>query len=112
MATRSAGLTVARTSAAVLARMAGKAHLHICRDGTCKSVYRCNCTDTIRNDLCKTCQGKRRPIWDVNLDHVDCCTSLTQVTSNRVIEAYDLAGPGPWFCCRTCYRFHGKRKND
>jgi hypothetical protein len=107
----SAGLPKRKpTSEAVLRKMAGALHYHACTG--CGLRYSCNCEAPARNGRCALCREKHchpRPIWDRATDPTECCIdNCEQVTDTDLIARYQLAGPGPWFQCRTCKRAHGR----
>lgn len=92
----------------VVDRMAGKAHRHACTAPGCVASYECSCEQPQVNGKCRTHQGLTRAGWDLPRDPRPCCVDNTEhVTSTQVIEAYQLAGRGPWFRCRTCRRTFG-----
>ena len=108
LAKSSPGLTRQRPVAAVVHQMAGKHHFHCCTTPTCKRAFGCRCDAPETNGLCHDCRGTSRPIWEVARDPKACCVKNTKpVTNADDLGRYDLAGPGPWFQCRTCARCHG-----
>lgn len=98
------------TSDATLRKMAGALHYHACRG--CGHRYSCSCTTPGTNGRCQVCREVRpqvRPLWDRSSDPAECCIdNCEQVTDTDLIARYQLAGPGPWFQCRTCKRAHGR----
>lgn len=84
-------------------------HLHFCSDRTCRLVYECYaCDDVAKNGRCQACRGVRRPVYISARDPQPCCLgNCAQVTDQAEIVRYKLAGPGPWFQCKTCARCHG-----
>jgi len=101
------GLAPRQTSVGVLNRLRGKHHWHACT--TCKvRVYGCHCQATETNGRCQACRGGRRPVWELAREPRDCClVNCKQLLSADELERYQLAGPGPWFQCRTCARCFG-----
>ena len=99
-----------------VAELAGKRHSHFCRDRECRNWYEDACSTPEKNDLCHTCipmerrdrSAPERPRWAVARDPRECCIgNCAQVTDRTEIKRYSLAGPGPWFQCKTCARCHG-----
>lgn len=86
-------------------------HLHFCADRDCRLVYECgpgDCPDVSKNERCRLCRGLRRPIWVAARDPQECCIgNCLQVASPDELLRYRLAGPGPWFQCKSCARCHG-----
>jgi len=108
---RSAGLAKPKRSPeAVLRKMNDSLHHHACLG--CGFRYSCACPEAARNARCQACrdQNKRaRPCWDQSTDPAECCFgNCEQVLDTDAIERYRLAGPGPWFQCKTCKRAHGR----
>lgn len=106
---RARGLTPKATPEATIAKLAGRHHLHSCAE--CGATFSCNCATPAVNGRCQGCRtahGRTRS--DHNRDPVDCCTTnnLALITRADVIGLYQLAGPGPWWQCRTCFRAHGR----
>lgn len=98
------------TTDAVLRRMSGGLHFHACLD--CGLRYSCNCETADRNARCQVCRPVRpnsRPSWDRSTDPAECCSgNCIQITDTAVLASHKLAGPGPWFQCKTCKRHHGR----
>lgn len=84
-------------------------HFHTCADRDCRVMYECyGCDDATKNGRCHACRGLRRPTWDLIRDPQPCCQgNCVLVTSKDQLVRYHLAGPGPWFQCKTCARCHG-----
>lgn len=101
-------------SAALLKKFAGSQHYHTCTAGDCRQIYGCNCHAPAVNGRChehseKPWALKERPLGDRVRDPQPCCTDNTrQITYADVLERHRLAGPGPWFICKTCARCHGR----
>lgn len=89
-------------------------HLHYCRHRDCRTVYDdYDCEDVATNGLCHEHRGLARPVWDTTRDPQPCCFGNTyQVLDPGELIRQRLAGPGPWFKCRTCARSHGWPCND
>lgn len=82
-------------------------HLHFCSDRDCRLIYEDNCNTPETNERCQNCRGTTRGLM-VPRDPQECCIgNCVQVTDPRELRRYSLAGPGPWFQCRTCVRSHG-----
>lgn len=95
------------TRGIALSELAGQPHFHFCSDRTCRLLYEDACKDPTTNGRCQTCRGVRRALITIR-DPQECCLgNCTQVTDKQQIIRYSLAGPGPWFQCRTCARCHG-----
>jgi hypothetical protein len=91
-----------------LATLAGHPHLHFCSNRECRLVYEDACDDIATNGRCHSCRGVRRPIWMAARDPRECCLgNCEQVLDAKQLVHYNLAGPGPWYQCRTCARAHG-----
>lgn len=91
-----------------MASFAGDAHLHFCSGRSCRLIYEDACRDPHLNGRCPSCKGVRRPVWMSSRDPADCCWgNCQQVTETKELRRYALAGPGPWYQCRTCARAHG-----
>lgn len=101
----SKGLTVTTTS--VHSALRGKKHRHFCSDRECRLYYQDACDQPETNQLCPACRGIRRG-YDGWMDPQECCIDNTkQVVDKAVMKLYELAGPGPWYQCQTCFRTHG-----
>lgn len=94
------------TTAAVVRKMAGVEHFHGCAAPGCRVAYSCRCTTPEVNGRCHACRGVRRPVHEAYRDPRPCCAGSELVTATTSIATYLLAGPGPWFQCRTCARCH------
>lgn len=91
-----------------LASLAGDAHLHYCGTRECRKVYEDCCETPGVNGRCHECRGVRRPIWMVAREPRPCCLGgSAQVINKKELRRYSLAGPGPWYQCKTCARVHG-----
>lgn len=90
-----------------LSGLAGKPHFHFCRERDCRLVYEDRCGEPEENGLCQLHRGLRRALIAIR-DPQECCIgNCVQVIEKEHIFRYLLAGPGPWFQCRTCARCHG-----
>ena len=90
-----------------LSQLRGKAHFHFCEDRDCRLIYEDTCNTPEVNGPCQLHHGARRALITVR-DPQECClNNCTQVTDKDQIIRYQLAGPGPWWQCRTCARCHG-----
>lgn len=91
-----------------VSELASEWHVHACVNAGCHLTYRDHgCEDVNANGECTACRGLRRPSWESQADPRDCCVDNTDLIvgkSERLIQR--LAGPGPWFRCRTCRRAH------
>lgn len=90
-------------------------HKHFCSDRSCRRVYDCLdvafihwCEEPRRNGRCQVCRGSPKPVWSDAQQCQPCCAdNVAQVIDRDVILAHRLAGPGPWFKCKTCARTSG-----
>lgn len=98
------------TSEAMLRRLAGSLHHHSCKG--CSLRYGCACKEPQLNRHCQECRPVRpgpRPTWDRSTDPAECCLdNCIQLVDTDELARYSLAGPGPWFQCKTCKRAHGR----
>lgn len=95
----------ADTAQTVVAKLAGKGHVHGC--SACRRTILCRCDTPERNPTCRPCRGLELSAHDTYREPRECCfAGVVQVTAARDIEVYELAGPGPWFRCQTCFRHH------
>ena len=105
----SVALRTRPTPAGVFKKLAGKAHLHACTNLDCRAVYEDNCSDPALNGRCHDCRGLRTPMWvRARAPHPCCVDNTEMVAGTDDLIRYDLAGPGPWFQCRTCARCHAR----
>ena len=87
-----------------------KYHLHFCSNRGCRRIYEDACLRAERNVNCHACQGRAQtePLWVSSRNPVACCANnVRQLMRRDERLRYDLAGPGPWFQCRTCARSSG-----
>lgn len=100
---------IAQTPQGAFTQVGKSWHLHFCSNRDCRIVYDdYRCDDVTKNGRCHRCRGLERPVWDASRDPHECCVgNCTQVTQPDEIVRYRLAGPGPWFQCKTCARCHG-----
>ena len=88
--------------------MAGKAHQHACTTEGCVARFDCSCESPEHNGACPEHRGSPKPSWAHYREPKACCVANTEhVSSPEVIAAHQLAGPGPWFRCRSCARTFG-----
>lgn len=90
-----------------LAQRRGKAHFHFCSDRDCRLIYEDACQDVGTNGPCQLHRGVRRPVWVQARDPQECCIDNCELVAGDDLVLYRLAGPGPWFQCKTCRRAHG-----
>lgn len=91
-----------------IAQRKGKAHLHFCVERDCRLIYEDACEDVASNGRCHTHRGARRPIWMSARDPQECCIGNCEMVADPdELHRYRLAGPGPWYQCKTCARTHG-----
>lgn len=85
----------------------GKYHRHFCADRDCRLFYEDHCDEPEVNGRCQHCRGTSRAHAAV-MDPQECCIdNCKQVLLSDDLLRYQLAGPGPWFQCKTCARTHG-----
>jgi hypothetical protein len=92
-----------------VSELASAWHVHACPEPGCNLTYEdAGCADVNVNARpCLGCQGLERPIWERNRDPIDCCPGNTYLLTTKAERLEQrLAGPGPWFKCRTCRRAH------
>ncbi len=90
-----------------LSTLAGTAHFHFCEHRDCRLIYEDACHTPEVNGLCQAHRGIRRALMTVR-DPQECCIgNCAQVLDKEQIIRHQLAGPGPWYQCRTCARCHG-----
>lgn len=94
---------------ASLGSLRGKAHWHFCSDRDCRLIYGDACTEERQNGRCHAHRGAAtRPLWVAARDPVGCCIgNCLMVGEVKELVRYQLAGPGPWFQCQTCFRASG-----
>lgn len=92
-----------------LSKLAGGIHWHSCTDQDCRLVYLDTCVEPHANGRCDICKrGYDTPYMEWKYPK-DCCWGNTELLSPKD-DWYGwlrLAGPGPWFKCKTCHRPHG-----
>lgn len=97
-----------KTSRVNLDDLVGVRHMHFCADRSCRLVYEDSCIEPETGDLCPTCKGRERSAYMPYRDPQECCLDNTkQVTFPPDFIRFQIAGPGPWFQCKTCARCHG-----
>ena len=90
-----------------LSKLAGNPHVHTCRDRDCRLIYEDTCESPENNEHCQRCRGVKRELMR-HRDPQECCIgNCVQIFTRTEIMRYALAGPGPWYQCRTCARCHG-----
>ena len=52
--------------------------------------------------FCRT--GHEPPIWVKSMEPQPCCFERATPASKHDLKTYRLAGKGPWWSCRNCYR--------
>lgn len=88
-------------------KMRGRAHWHGCTQ--CHLAYDDACETPRVNGVCVDCRGGRpRSLLMRGRDPKGCCIDNTEMVDDEVRARYKLAGPGPWYQCRICYRSHPK----
>jgi hypothetical protein len=90
-----------------LASLRDGAHFHFCSEDDCRLIYEDACRDVTSNGLCHLHRGGRRPVWVSARDPQECCIENCRAVIGEDLVRYKLAGPGPWYQCRTCARVHG-----
>lgn len=96
-------------------KLATAGHKHFCSDRECRTVYDCldvaflhRCAEPRRNGRCQSCREVVVPAWSAGQQVQDCCANnVRQVIDRAELLAHRLAGPGPWFKCKTCARCSG-----
>lgn len=91
-------------------------HIHFCKNRTCRQTYECTglvdkktvCEARV-NGRCHTCRGAAvRPWWCAARDPHPCCVdNVRQAHDREELLRYRLAGPGPWYLCKSCMRPSG-----
>lgn len=92
-----------------VSRLRGGWHYHSCVDRDCRRVFADVCITPEVNGQCPLCRhGEETPemAWRAPRD---CCWGNCELvgTTSDWFKWLPLAGPGPWFKCRTCHRPHG-----
>jgi hypothetical protein len=92
-------------------------HRHFCSDRTCRRIYQClaviylrgGCPNPRVNGRCAPCRGYPVPeTFEIAWAPRECCrNNVRQITDRDELLSHRLAGPGPWFKCKTCARCHG-----
>lgn len=91
-----------------LTKLAGVAHFHFCSDRECRLIYEDSCDTPEVNGRCEPCRGRTRSRYLPVRDPQECCIdNCVQITYRPLLITHQLAGPGPWFQCKTCARAHG-----
>lgn len=104
----------AKTPQGVFTELAKTYHFHFCVNRDCRQFYEdYRCEDPSKNKRCHQCRGLETPLMYEPREPRDCCWGNTEVvTRPENLIRFKLAGPGPWFQCRTCARCHGWPCND
>ena len=90
-----------------LSQLRGELHMHFCADRDCRLVYEDCCETPEVNGSCMLCKSGRRGLM-ASRDPRECCLgNCEQVIDRRDLNRFRLAGPGPWYRCKTCCRSHG-----
>lgn len=96
------------TSSGVYNQLRGKHHWHFCSNRECRLAYEDCCAQTEVNGLCQLCRGAGSRAYAEPMDPRECCLdNCEQVLTTDEMLRFHLAGPGPWFKCKTCARTHG-----
>lgn len=90
-----------------LTTLKGSPHFHFCKDRECRQIYEDTCEQPEINGPCQTCRGVKRELMRHRDPHECCIGNTDQIIARQHIIRYALAGPGPWYQCRTCARCHG-----
>lgn len=85
----------------------GKMHYHVCI--RCGGIYWDHCKKVESHGTCPCRTVHGRPVWLTDHDPAPCCAENVELMTLDRIKSYRLAGPGPWFQCKTCRRFFGHR---
>lgn len=88
----------------------GKLHYHPCI--SCGIPYTCPCKTPAVDDLCNLHSPLRLPqngptVLYTNRLPQQCCFIHARSASTEDRNIYRLAGPGPWWICRLCFRQFG-----
>lgn len=84
------------------AKWKGEQHFHGCTE--CRGRYGDACTELQVDGTCNACRSGIPSIdQSVRAPH-GCCFNNVRLCEKYDRERYKLAGPGPWFVCRTCAR--------
>lgn len=103
------------TEGALYTGLAKSWHLHFCSSRDCRLVYECSgpviqmgTCNARSNGRCQKCRDQIRPIWVSSRDPRPCClNNVVQVLDRADLLTHRLAGPGPWYRCRSCARTTG-----
>lgn len=91
-----------------VAQLAGKWHWHSCSDRECRQVYHDTCETPETNGRCRFCRTGESSAYDDWRLPKDCCFGNCELLTDATwAEWAELAGPGPWYRCRSCRRTHG-----
>ncbi len=103
------------TQASLEKKLREAAHKHFCANRECRAIYQClgpvflknqgGCSAPLQNERCAHCRGIG-PAGGLTTPRLQpCCAhNVRQITDRDELLAYGLAGPGPWFRCKTCWR--------
>ena len=102
-------LPTQRRKVGTQAKLAGFWHWHVCIDLDCRTVYHCTCTDPSVNARCLTCEKGEYTEFMRWREPIACCFGNCDLlpASSDWWDWLKLAGPGPYYQCRTCKRCHG-----
>jgi hypothetical protein len=84
------------------AKYAKKQHHHGCKG--CRRRYVCACSQPESDGRCNACISGRRSVYTAAWEPQSCCLIDARPCDKYDRDRYLLAGPGPWFTCRTCAR--------
>lgn len=80
----------------------GKLHYHGCTN--CHLRYHDACHTPELDGLCPSCTTGRISAYQQAIEPRACCYVDTRLANRDDRDVYKLAGPGPWWLCRTCAR--------
>lgn len=84
------------------AKWVGKHHYHGCT--TCGLRYDDTCRTPEADGTCLSCRRGELSVYQYAYMPRPCCFTNSQVASKDDRTLYKLAGPGPWWKCKTCAR--------
>lgn len=83
------------------AKWKGKLHYHGCQ---CGRTYGDACTTPEKNGRCNPCISGIPSKLARGREPTVCCLTNLRPAEKYDRERYNLAGPGPWWICKTCAR--------
>jgi hypothetical protein len=83
-------------------KWAGKQHHHACT--RCRRRYHDACETPAVDGVCNSCRTGRLSTWVAATEPRPCCLTDAMPADRYDRDKYLLAGPGPWWVCRTCAR--------